>query len=305
MGSNPTPRTRDEPYTLRKVFEVLWQMKKDGYSENTIEPLGRRLRNLAKHINLDQPDEVKEFIAKAVWSNGYKENIVNAYNHYAVFHGLSWKKPKYQRAFSIKKLPQESDIDLVISFTKTKNRVAFRLVKECGLRPIEVSNLTPKQIDLNSGRLYPETAKGGEARVLKLKSETLALLKQLVSTKNLSSKEKIFPCSKTLQKNWNKLRNKIATRLGKPELKQIRLYDLRHFYGTMLYYKTKDIVHVQRKMGHRNIKNTLIYIDLVDFESEEYTVRVAKTVKEACQLIEAGFEYVTEIDGAKLFRKRK
>jgi hypothetical protein len=38
----------------------------------------------------------------------------------------------------------------------------------------------------------------------------------------------------------------------------------------MLYHKTKDIVHVQRKMGHRSLKNTLIYIDLADFDSEEY-----------------------------------
>jgi hypothetical protein len=28
-------------------------------------------------------------------------------------------------------------------------------------------------------------------------------------------------------------------------------------------------------------------------------------LKEACELLEAGFEYVTEIDGAKIFRKRK
>jgi len=280
-------------------------MKKDGYSENTIKPIGRRLRNLAKHINLDRPDEAKEFIAKANWSNGYKENMVNAYNHYAVFHRLPWKKPKYQRAFSIKKLPLESDIDLIISYTKTRNRVAFRLVKECGLRPIEVSNLTLKQIDLNSGRIYPETAKGGGARVLKLKSETLALLKQLISARNLSLKEKIFPCSKTLQKNWNKLRNKLAERLGKPELKQIRLYDLRHFYGTMLYQRTMDIVHVQRKMGHRSIKNTLVYIDLVDFENEEYISKVAHKPEEIQELIEIGFEYVCQKGDLTFFRKRK
>ncbi len=64
-------------------------MKKDGYSENTIEPIGRRLRNLAKHVNLDSPEKVKELIAKSSWSNGYKENLVNAYNHYAIFHGYS------------------------------------------------------------------------------------------------------------------------------------------------------------------------------------------------------------------------
>ncbi len=179
------------------------------------------------------------------------------------------------------------------------------MIKECGLRPVEVSNLTLKQIDLNNGRIYPETAKGGEARVLKLKSETLALLKQLVSARNPSLKEKIFPCSKALQKNWNKLRNKLAERLDRPELKQIRLYDLRHFYGTMLYQRTKDIVHVQRKMGHRSIRNTLIYIDLVDFKNEEYTSKVAHKPEEIQDLIESGFEYVCQKDGLAFFRKRK
>jgi hypothetical protein len=32
--------------------------------------------------------------------------------------------------------------------------------------------------------------------------------------------------------------------------------------------------------------------------------RVAKTVEEAQQLIEAGFEYVCDIDNVKLFRKK-
>lgn len=49
----------------------------------------------------------------------------------------------------------------------------------------------------------------------------------------------------------------------------------------------------------------MIYTHLIDFKEEEHIVRVAKTVKEACQLLEAGFEYVTEVDGIKLFRKRK
>ena len=57
---------------------------------------------------------------------------------------------------------------------------------------------------------------------------------------------------------------------------------------------------------HRNIKNTLLYTQLVKTQSEdEYVCRVAKTVEQAAELIEAGFEYVCEINGAKLFRKRK
>jgi hypothetical protein len=39
--------------------------------------------------------------------------------------------------------------------------------------------------------------------------------------------------------------------------------------------------------------------------SEEFACKVAENVEEAKALIESGFEYVTEVDGVKLFRKRK
>jgi hypothetical protein len=39
--------------------------------------------------------------------------------------------------------------------------------------------------------------------------------------------------------------------------------------------------------------------------SEGDTTRIAHNTGEACNLIEAGFEYVTDMEGKKLFRKRK
>jgi hypothetical protein len=77
----------------------------------------------------------------------------------------------------------------------------------------------------------------------------------------------------------------------------------------MEYHKTKDILRVQQLLGHRDLRNTLIYINLEKaiFQNadEEYHVKVAETLDEACKLLEVGFEYVTEINGAKLFKKRK
>jgi arginine/ornithine N-succinyltransferase beta subunit len=58
-------------------------------------------------------------------------------------------------------------------------------------------------------------------------------------------------------------------------------------------------------LGHRNIKNTLIYTHLVSLESDEFICKVAKNVQEANELVESGFDYATEIDGLQLFRKRK
>ena len=43
----------------------------------------------------------------------------------------------------------------------------------------------------------------------------------------------------------------------------------------------------------------------MSFNSSDYVCKVAKTLDEATALIEAGFEYITEMDGVKLFKIRK
>ena len=73
----------------------------------------------------------------------------------------------------------------------------------------------------------------------------------------------------------------------------------------MGYRKTKDILRVMQILGHRSIQNTLVYAQLINFKDDEYTAKVAHSEQEICQLIEAGFEYVCDYDGNKIFRKRK
>ena len=58
-------------------------------------------------------------------------------------------------------------------------------------------------------------------------------------------------------------------------------------------------------LGHKNIRNTLVYTHLVDFGGDEYVCKVAKNVDDAKALIESGFDHVTDVEGMKLFRKRK
>jgi hypothetical protein len=59
-------------------------------------------------------------------------------------------------------------------------------------------------------------------------------------------------------------------------------------------------------MGHYKTETTLIYTQLLQFDRDDaYTCKIAQSVEQATELIENGFEYVTEVDGLKLFRKRK
>jgi len=80
---------------------------------------------------------------------------------------------------------------------------------------------------------------------------------------------------------------------------------LRHWKATAEFAKTHNLLHVQQILGHRSLLNTQLYIQLVNTESDDYNSATAKNVEDASKLVEAGFEYVCDYDGIKLFRKRK
>ena len=61
-------------------------------------------------------------------------------------------------------------------------------------------------------------------------------------------------------------------------------------------------------MGHRNIESTLHYMHIAKglvTNSGDYTVKVAKDIDEFTELLESGYEYVSDYDGLKVLRKRK
>jgi len=105
--------------------------------------------------------------------------------------------------------------------------------------------------------------------------------------------------------NLRQQRNKVAIKLKNDRIRKIHFHTLRHWKATMEYAKTKDILHVMRILGHKNIQNTLLYTQLINFESDEFHSATAKTVQEAQKLVEAGFEYVYEFNDVKIFKKSK
>jgi integrase len=255
--------------------------------------------------DINKPQTVNGYIARMDVSNAYKEGLVNAYGHYVEYNNLQWERPIYKRAERLPNVPTTEQANKIISNSGKKYSMIFSILRDTGLRPIELHRTTQTNIDLDKGIIYPSTAKGGSARALKLKSSTLAMFKDYILQNNFGMHEKIFPNTNRMTHVWCRVRNRTAKKLKEPQLKKFRLYDLRHYFGTMLYHRTKDILYVKRQMGHKIIEHTLIYTHLVNFADDEFTARTAKTTTEALKLIEAGFEYVTEMDAIKLFRKRK
>lgn len=95
-----------------------------------------------------------------------------------------------------------------------------------------------------------------------------------------------------------------------PRLLRKTFHTIRNWKATTEYHKMRDILHVQRLLGHKSLSSTMIYIDIEkaiygQLRDEEITIRVATSLEDDQKLMEAGFEYVIEKDNLIIFRKRK
>jgi len=291
-----------------KIIEVLWELKKAGKTDATIKNVGKALETLVKHADLNNPESVKTYIATADKKHGYKRNLTYAYDQYVKIHGLTWTRPVYYQSAKMPKIPHEEKINCIIANSSRKLAVAIAMSRDTGLRPIELMNLKLRNVDLQNGAVYPETAKHGSPRVLKLRNTTLNMLNKYLANRSISLNDNLFGKwnSDRYGKWFRQARNRTAEKTADIAIKTIRLYDLRHYFATMTYHKTKDLLFVKQQMGHKKIETTLIYTQLLQFEKDDnYTCKVAQTIEQATHLIENGFQYVTEMDGLKLFKKRK
>ena len=292
-----------------KIIEFAWWMKKQGYSEITIRERTRCLRRLAGKANIFDPESVKEAIANQSWKESTKRYAVVLYSCFLNMLGLTWDPPIYKPRESLPFIPTEEEIDQLIASCGRKLSVFLQGSKETGADPGEL--IAIRWIDVDSKNrtvTINHPVKGHNPRMLPISGKLLDMLQRLPKCS-----DRVFgnTTPRGMYNNFFPQRKKAAIKLANPRLKKITFVTIRHWKGTTEYHKTKDILHVKRVLGHKRIDSTMIYINLENalFKTvnEEFTARVAHDIKEACELIETGFEFVTGeySDGGKIFRRRK
>jgi integrase len=277
-------------------------MKKEGYREATIRRYSRIVRTLSKTSDLLDAEAVKTEIARKNWSEGTKELACDAYSLLAKSKGFDFHRPRYERIEKLPFIPLESEIDALVSGTGPKTSTTLQLLKETAGRIGEIWNLKWTDIDFERSVVTLSPEKGSKPRQFRISSKLSSSLSRL-PRKNIA----VFGAGNVekFRRNYELQRKRLAAKLGNPRLHQITLHTFRHWKATYEYHKTRDILHVMQFLGHKSIRNTLRYTQLVDWKSDDYVCKTAKSLSEASSLIEAGFEYVTELEGVKLFRKRK
>ncbi len=283
-------------------------MKLDNKSDYTINFTRKALNRISQKADLDNPEEVRMLIAMLEKvTNGYKRNLCIAYNKYAKFYNIQWNMPLYRPEAKNIALPTREKIQMLISASGKLLGLKLQLSMETGLRPVELTRLKVKDLDLDHKTVNPTTAKNGNPRTVPISESLKQKLHEHIIQHNLAPTDLLFKGadSDLYGKHYRKMRNALADKLKEPSLRTIRLYDLRHYFCTKKLNDIGNPYTVMVLMGHTKLETTQRYMHLMNFNDDEWTCVGATTAKDATKLIESGFQYVTTIEGIQLFKKRK
>jgi integrase/rubredoxin len=291
-----------------KLLLFEFHMQKEGLAESTIAKFSYSMRRLSKLADIDDPESVKEAVSKMKIDTNTKYFYCSVYESFLKFQNKTWRRPKYDYCQRLPEfLPTEEEIDQLIAGSGKKVATLLRLIKETGMRLGECLSLTWLSVDFQKDIVTLTNAeKHSLPRIFNVSHALTGMLQNLPK-----QNDKVFGIMKrdsagTCLRNTRK---KVAEKLKNPRIAKIHYHLIRHWFGTMEYHKKPDMDYVRRRLGHKSITNTQIYVNMEQAifasKSDEFLVKTAKTVDEACKLIEVGFEYVTDVDNVKLFRKRK
>ena len=289
------------------VKYLVWLQNK-GRSPSTISSRMTHLNVLTHEgANILDPESVNQTLAKQrSWSESYKSQIVWTYIAFAQMMKITYEPPNYKQTERLPFIPTETELDQLIAACGKKTSTFLQTAKETAARAGEIWKLQWTDLDEANNVLRITPEKNSKPRIMKISTKLTAMLNNLPKTST-----RIFGESNIIgfRDNFNRAKKKISYRLSNPRFLQITFHTFRHWKATILYHKTKDIIYVKEFLGHKDLRNTMIYINVENAiyqqGSDDFTCKVAKTVDEAKQLIEVGFEYVTDVDGFRLFRKRK
>lgn len=304
--------TGDERDLKGKLEVYHAKMEIQRYKASTIRLSYSALTVLMKRgADLANPESVKEVIAKQPWSGNRVRNVCNAYTSFLKYLGLMWEPPNYEIIRKIPFIPTEQEIDDLIAASPNILATFLQLLKETAMRRGEAIRVPWKDVDLERRVIMcNEPEKGSNPRVF---SELGGKLLNMIN--NLPRENELLFCATTEDMLKNQLcrtRKRLAFKLGNPRLNEIHFHTLRHWKATMLYHYKPDMLVVAEFLGHKDLENTRLYIQLEkslfkNLPSDQFITRVAHNVEESCKLVEVGFEFITGEynDGGKIFRKRK
>lgn len=149
--------------------------------------------------------------------------------------------------------------------TNARNHTLVALMLATGLRCAEALSLRWDDLDLHTGELRVRQGKGGKDRIVWARPDVLALAEDW--RRRAGEGELVFATRDGGRLSTRYVREAVkryAIRAG--IAKDVRPHLLRHTFGTELYRRCRDLLVVQRALGHSDVRHTMIYTHVSDVE---------------------------------------
>jgi integrase len=180
------------------------------------------MKSIANHSTLDNPESVREYIAKAKVSESRKCILVDAVSRYYEFKQIPWVKQIYREIQKLLFIPLEREVDDLISGANKKAAAFLLLLKETGLRPGEVWALKWIDLDYERNCLTCTPEKNSNSRQLRITSRLIAMLNQLPKQKQwIFHDADANPIDSLIhfRRAFDKQRTKLSIKLQNPRIR--------------------------------------------------------------------------------------
>ena len=153
-----------------------------------------------------------------------------------------------------------------------RDYAATCLILHTGIRLSELTGIDVEDIDLPGNSIHLKRTKGGQPAAKHINAKLRKILHQYLNHRPAVESE----CPALFISQWNRRLSdrQYALRLEKWALKagiskKVTPHVLRHTFATNLYARTKNLLAVQKALGHEYITTTQIYTHIQDEELQE------------------------------------
>jgi len=215
---------------------------------------------------------------------------------------LTWIPPKYRQQKTFDNwCPTPDLVKQVINALPKKKSIIAQTLAETGIRGYELERLKWSDVDFERFIIDVKTVKNGNPRILTLTNTHNLMTKNLFARlRKLPKKsDKIFGGYNyyNIRNGYSILRKRLAKDLENPEILKLKWHKFRHYFGTMLYIRSKfNQIKVMKLLGHTSLKNTTIYVHLSErllTQPQNWIIKIANTNEEYVKLLEQNYEYVS------------
>ena len=145
-------------------------------------------------------------------------------------------------------------------------RLLMLLQWRAGLRVSEALALQPADLSLDSDMptIRVRQGKGSRGRIVPVHPELQQALTAVLQFADVSSKGRIIGASRSTAWRWVQAAVERAEELGAlPPGRRVGTHTFRHSYARHLLLHGVPINYLSRWLGHRSIRTTLVYLELV------------------------------------------